>query len=169
MQFAMMWSIAVAEFFLTLVGSFTVGIMFYRYTKLKKLFSFLFCSFRLAIYKRHACGEKNWSQERNCKATLNLAREYYGDNKLRKRDAGPTKLVDFEGIVWHHNVNVMLYKPKKDRGKTNIICSGGKLKHILNSYEKVFYDGDTKFSYAACQWIEAQVIKTGKHIHQKMW
>ena len=53
-------------------------------------------------------------------------------------------------------------------GKTKIICSSGKLKHILNSSEKVFYDGDTKFSYAACQWIEAQAMETGKHIHHKM-
>ena len=53
-------------------------------------------------------------------------------------------------------------------GKTKIICSGGKFKHILNSSEKVFYGGDTKFSYTACQWIEAQAIETGKHIHHKM-
>ena len=53
-------------------------------------------------------------------------------------------------------------------GKTKIICSGGKFKCILNSSEKVFYGGDIKFSYAACQWIEAQATKTGKHIHHKM-
>ena len=29
----------------------------------------------------------------------------------------PTKLVDFEGIARHHNVNIMLYEPKKDKGK----------------------------------------------------
>ena len=56
-------------------------------------------------------------QERNCKAALNLAREYYGDNKLGKRDVRPTKLVDFEGIARHHNVSIMLYEPKKNRGK----------------------------------------------------
>ena len=32
----------------------------------------------------------------------------------------------------------------------------------------MFYGGDTKFSYAACHWIEAQAIETGKHIHHKM-
>ena len=48
-------------------------------------------------------------------------------------------------------------------GKTKIICSGGKFKCILNSSEKVFYVGDIKFSYAACQWIEAQATETGKH------
>ena len=46
--------------------------------------------------------------------------------------------------------------------------SGGKFKHILNSSEKVFYGGNTKFSYTACQWIEALVINTGKHIHHKI-
>ena len=53
-------------------------------------------------------------------------------------------------------------------GKSKIICSGGKFKHILNPPEKVFYGGDTKFSYTTCQWIEAQAIETGKHIHHKM-
>ena len=28
-----------------------------------------------------------------------------------------TKLVYFEGIARHHNVNIMLYEPKNDRGK----------------------------------------------------
>ena len=27
----------------------------------------------------------------------------------------PTKLVDFEGITKHHNVNIMLFESKKDR------------------------------------------------------
>ena len=44
MQFAMIWSIAVAEFFPTLVGLFIVVIMLYRYIKLMKLCTFLFCS-----------------------------------------------------------------------------------------------------------------------------
>ena len=50
--------------------------------------------------------------------------------------------------------------------KTKIICSGGKFRPILSSSED-FYGGNTKFSYTACQWIEAQVIETGKHIHHK--
>ena len=53
-------------------------------------------------------------------------------------------------------------------GKTKIICSGGKYKHILISSEKVFCGGDTKFSCAVCQWIEAQATEIGKHIHHKM-
>ena len=53
-------------------------------------------------------------QERNHDAALNLVREHYGDNNLKKRDVRPTKLVDFEGIARHHNVNIMLYEPKKN-------------------------------------------------------
>ena len=69
----------------------------------------------LAIYKRFAHDEKNRVQKRNSNAALNLAREYYGDNNLKKRDVRPTKLLDFEGIARHHNVNIMLYEPKKHR------------------------------------------------------
>ena len=61
---------------------------------------------------------------------------------------------------------------KKERctgGKTKIICSDGKSRHILNSSENVLYDGNTKFSSTACQWIEAQAMETGKHIHHKMY
>ena len=32
----------------------------------------------------------------------------------------------------------------------------------------MFYGGDTNFSNTTCQWIEAQAIETGKHIHHKM-
>ena len=56
-------------------------------------------------------------QERNCDATLNLACEYYGHNNLKKRDVRPTRFVNFEGIARHHNVNIMLYEPKIDKGK----------------------------------------------------
>ena len=69
----------------------------------------------LAIYKRHVRGEKN--QVENCRAALDLACEYYGDNNLKRKDVRPTKLVDFEGIAKHRNVNIMLYETKKDRGK----------------------------------------------------
>ena len=56
-------------------------------------------------------------QERNRNAALNLAREYYSGKNLKKRDVRPTKLVDFEVIAKHQNVNIMLYEPKKNRGK----------------------------------------------------
>ena len=186
--------------------------------------------------KRYDRGETNQVSKRNFKAALRLAREYYGDNNLKKRNVRSTSLVNFEGIAKHHNVNIMVYEPKKNArsawqlvygkiqhksdlpiinmgflrdhwfymkemdvlcrrweckgcrqiftrsenlirhlkdqrytgGKTKIICSGGKFKHILNSSEKVFYGGNTKFSCTACQSIEAQAIETGKHIHHKI-
>ena len=196
------------------------------------------CTWRcIAIYKRKDIQE---GTEFVTRAALNLAPEYYGDNKLKQKDVMHTQLVDSEGIARHHNVSIVLYEPKKDRGKdagsiwrlvyskiqyindlptinmgllgshcfyikkmdvlckrweckgcrqmctrdenfirhhkeerctggkTKIINSGGKFKHILNSSENVFYGGDTKFSYTACQWVEAQAIETGKHIHHKM-
>ena len=55
--------------------------------------------------------------KRNCRAALDLARECYGDNKLKRKDVRPTKLVDFEGIAKHHNVNIMLCEPKEGKGK----------------------------------------------------
>ena len=32
----------------------------------------------------------------------------------------------------------------------------------------MFYGGDTKFSYAACQWTDSQAIETGNDISHKM-
>ena len=58
----------------------------------------------LAIYKRK---DIKGGTEFVTNAALNLAREYYGDNKLKRKDARPTKFVDFEGIARHHNVNIM--------------------------------------------------------------
>ena len=65
-------------------------------------------------------------------------------------------------------MTVHLKEERCTGGKTKIICSGSKFKHILNSLEKVFYSEDSIFSYTACIWIEAQAIETGKYIHQKM-
>ena len=72
--------------------------------------------------------------------------------------------------IFMRNENLIrrLKKEKFAGGETKIICSGGKFKHILNSSEKVFYGGDTKLSYTACQWTEAKAIETSKHIHHKM-
>ena len=55
--------------------------------------------------------------ERSTKEALNLAREFYSDNKLKRKNVRATKLVDFEGIAKHLNVNIMLYEPSKESGK----------------------------------------------------
>ena len=73
------------------------------------------CAWRcLAIYKRK---DIQRGTEFVTKVALNLACEYYGDNKLKRKDERPTKLVDFEGIAKHHNVNIMLYEFKEDGEK----------------------------------------------------
>ena len=68
----------------------------------------------------------------------------------------------------NEDLTVHLKEERCAGGKTKIICPGGKFKHILNSSGKVFYSGDTKCSYTACQCTEAQAIETGKHVHHKM-
>ena len=68
----------------------------------------------LALYKRK---DVNRGAERSTKEGLNLAREFYSDNKLKRKDVRATKLVGFEGIAKHLNVNIMLYEPSKDSGK----------------------------------------------------
>ena len=72
---------------------------------------------------------------------------------------------------WQVFKSALVYLEEKQklrctRGKTKIICSGGKFRHMLNSSEKVLYGGATKFSYTACQWIEA---KTRKNSSQDVW
>ena len=70
--------------------------------------------------------------------------------------------------MWNEDLTVHLKEKRCTGGKTKIICSGGKSNHILNLSVKVFYGGDTKFYYTACQWIEAQAIETGKHTRHKI-
>ena len=65
----------------------------------------------------------------------------------------------------HDNYNRHVTGGTCDGGKTKLICPGEKFERIMNSTEKVFYGGNTKFSYAACQWIEKQSELTGRHIH----
>ena len=68
----------------------------------------------------------------------------------------------------HVNYNRHLTGSTCSGGKTKLICPGGKFERIMNSSEKVFYGGNTKFSYAAAQWIEKQSELTGKHIHHAL-
>ena len=51
------------------------------------------------------------------KEALKLAREYYGNNKLKRKDVRATRLEDFEGIAKHLNVNIMLYESEKESGE----------------------------------------------------
>ena len=68
----------------------------------------------------------------------------------------------------HDNYNRHVTGGACSGGKTKLICPGGRFERIMNSSEKVFYGGCTKFSYAACQWIEKQSELIGKHIHHAL-
>ena len=68
----------------------------------------------------------------------------------------------------HRNYNRHLTSGTCDGGKTKLLCPGEKFERIMNSSEKVFYGGNTNFSYAACQWIEKQSELIGKHIHHAL-
>ena len=68
----------------------------------------------------------------------------------------------------HDNYNRHVTEGTCDGGKTKLLCPGGKFERILNSSEKVFYGGNTNFSYTAAQWIEKQSELTGKHIHHAL-
>ena len=61
------------------------------------------------------CEER--SRKINKRSVKHLAREFYSDNKLKRQDVRATKLVDFEGIAKHLNVNIMLYERSKESGK----------------------------------------------------
>ena len=50
----------------------------------------------LAIYTR---SNESRERERLTREALKLAREYYENNKLKRKDVRATKLMDFEGIA----------------------------------------------------------------------
>ena len=68
----------------------------------------------------------------------------------------------------HDNYNRHVTGATCGGGKTKLICQGEKFERIMNSTEKVFYGGNKKFSYAACQWIEKQSELIGRHIHHAL-
>ena len=68
----------------------------------------------------------------------------------------------------HDNYNRHVTGGTCGGGKTKLIYPGEKFERIMNSTEKVFYGGNTKFSYAACQWIEKQSELIGRHIHHAL-
>ena len=68
----------------------------------------------------------------------------------------------------HDNYNRHVTGGTCGGGKTKLICPGEKFERIMNSKEKVFYGGNKKFSYAACQWIEKQSELIGRHIHHAL-
>ena len=208
----------------------------------------------LAIHQKIMKGKKRPEEDTNREA-LKLARDFYKNQNLKRKDVKPTRLVDFENIAKQFKVNIRLFEPKRNEdktawrlvfgknqfkknlpcvdiglfvyedhdeeqaekdnrysrqghcffikdielltktwecvgcrqrfnrhdnynrhvtggtcggGKTKLICPGEKFERIMNSTEKVFYGGNKKFSYAACQWIEKQSELIGRHIHHAL-
>ena len=68
----------------------------------------------LAIYTR---GSAKRETERITREALTLAREYYGNDKLKRQDVRATRLVDFEGIAKKFSINISVYEPKKNSEK----------------------------------------------------
>ena len=77
----------------------------------------------LAIYSR---GWENRETERTTREALKLAREYYENDKLARKDVRPTRLVDFEGIAKKLKINIRVYEPKSDTKETSWMLVFGK-------------------------------------------
>jgi len=63
--------------------------------------------------------QKNADQpsKRTTEDALKLAREFYDDNNLKKKDVKPTKLSDFEKIADKFNVNIRLFETIQKNGQ----------------------------------------------------
>ena len=68
----------------------------------------------------------------------------------------------------HDNYNRHLNDNTCTGGKTQVICKGKKCVPTMSSSEKIFYGGNTQFSYVGCRWIEKQSELIGKHIHHAL-
>ena len=68
----------------------------------------------------------------------------------------------------HQHYNRHVTENRCTGGQTKLICSSKKFKQIMNSSEKVFYGGNTQFSWKGCKWIEKQSELIGGHIHHAL-
>ena len=69
---------------------------------------------------------------------------------------------------YHQDYNRHVTEKQCTGGQPKLLCPGGKFKPIMNSSEKVFYGGNTQFSFQGCKWIERQSELLGRHIHHTM-
>ena len=73
------------------------------------------CMWRcLALHYR---GDRKEREKRTTREALNLAREYYGDPRLKRGEVRPTKLVDMEGIAQKFDLNIRIFEPKTNSEK----------------------------------------------------
>ena len=192
------------------------------------------CVWRCLVISKRIREERPRPEEYTTRDALLLAREFYNQPTLLPRDVRPTKLIDFEKIASHFQVNIRLYEPVNQStwklvfgknqfrashsnidiglceghcffikdinvltnhwecegchyrfsyhqnynrhvhenrctgGQSKLLCPGEKFKRIMNSSEKVFYGGNTQFSFKGCKWIERQSELLGRHIHHAM-
>ena len=117
------------------------------------------CSFVIRFNKKATCPQETWDYWEATVFTSKRWMHFVSDGNAK---AVSRYLRRDENLIKH------LKEERYTGGKTKIICLGGKFRHILNSSEKVFYGGNTKFTYTVCQWIEVEAVEIGKHIHHKM-
>ena len=71
------------------------------------------CMWRcLAVHYR---GDKKQREKFVTRETLNLAREYYRNPKLKRENVRETKLVDMEGISRKFNISITIFEPKTNK------------------------------------------------------
>ena len=68
----------------------------------------------------------------------------------------------------HDSYNRHVTEKRCTGGQPKLLCPGEKFKRIMNSSEKVFYGGNTQFSFKGCKWIEKQSENIGEHIHHAL-
>ena len=68
----------------------------------------------------------------------------------------------------HDNYERYVTMHRCTSGQPKLVCNGGKFKHIMNSSEKVFYGGNTQFSWRGCGRIEYQSEQISRHVHHTL-
>ena len=68
----------------------------------------------------------------------------------------------------HDSYNRHVTEKRCTGGHPKLLCPGEKFKRIMKSSEKVFYGGNTQFSFKGCKWIEKQSENIGEHIHHAL-
>ena len=68
----------------------------------------------LAVYYRE---ERKQREKRTTREALALAREYYENPNLKRRDVRATKLVDMEGITRKFKINLRIFEPRTNSEK----------------------------------------------------
>ena len=94
----------------------------------------------LAIYTRR---DMKRGTEFLTKEALKLAREYYENNKLKRKDVRATKLVDLEGIAKKFNINIRVYEPKENSAKApwRLVYGHNQYKEKLDTINLGMLDG----------------------------